>query len=317
VAARRLEVEMDGRTLSLSNLDKVLYPQAGFTKGHVVDYYTRIAPVLLPHLRGRPLTLKRYPNGVEGGHFYEKNCPRHRPPWVRTAKVWSRHNARHIDFCLAEDLPTLVWLANLADLELHTSLAVAADVTAPTILAFDLDPGPPATIVECADVALGLRELLDHVGLRAFPKTSGSKGMQVYVPLNVPATYEQTKGLALALAQVLERRMPALVVSDMKKVLRRGKVLVDWSQNDEHKTTVCVYSLRAREQPTVSTPLEWSEVEALVASRDPDELVFTTQDALARVAERGDLFAPVLDLEQALPAAAGGQGARPRPAGRG
>jgi bifunctional non-homologous end joining protein LigD len=307
---KRLDVRIDGRTLSLSNLDKLMYPEAGFTKGHVIDYYTRIAPALLPHLRGRALTLKRYPNGVEGGHFYEKQCPSHRPDWVATAAVWSRHNARTIDYCLADDLPTLVWLANLADLELHTSLALVADVKAPTMIAFDLDPGPPATIVECAQVALRLREAFDHLGLAAFPKTSGSKGMQVYVPLNTPATYDETKSFALGLAQLLERRHPELVVSDMKKTLRRGKVLVDWSQNDEHKTTVCVYSLRAREKPTASTPLAWEEVEAVVGSGDPGELDFSSEQVLERFAQRGDLFAPVLELEQTLPTAVG-SGARP------
>jgi bifunctional non-homologous end joining protein LigD len=300
--AKRLDVEIDGRVLSLSNLDKVLYPRAGFTKGQVIDYYTRVAPAVLPHLRGRPLTLKRYPDGVEGQFFYEKQSPAHRPEWVRTAAVWSRHNARTIDFTLADDLPTLVWLAQLGDLELHTSLALAADVAAPTILAFDLDPGPPATIVECARVALDLREAFDHLGMACFPKTSGSKGMQVYVPLNVPGiTYRDTKGFALALAQLLERRRPELVVSDMKKALRTGKVLVDWSQNDEHKTTVCVYSLRARERPTASTPLRWEEVEAVLESGDPEDLAFTSDETLARVAAHGDLFAGVLELEQPLP----------------
>ena len=299
---KRVEVEVDGRTLSLSNLGKVLYSAAGFTKGHVIDYYTRIAPVLLPHLRGRPLTLKRYPNGVDGEFFYEKQCPAHRPEWVRTAAIPIRTDGRVIDFCLADDLPTLVWLANLADLELHTSLARARDIKAPVILAFDLDPGEPATIVECAQVALELREVFDHLGLAGFPKTSGSKGMQVYVPLNTPHTYEQTKPFELALAQLLERRHPELVVSDMKKSLRTGKVLVDWSQNDEHKTTVGAYSLRARERPTVSTPLRWEEVEAVAASGEPEQLAFTSDDVLARVAEHGDLFAPVEELEQELPA---------------
>ena len=300
---KRLEVDIDGHRLSLSNLDKVFYPETGFTKGQVIDYYTRIAPVLLGHLRGRPLTLKRYPNGVTGTYFYEKQCPGHRPDWVVTAPVWSRHNSRTIDFCLADDLQTLVWLANLADLELHTSLALAVDVTAPTVVAFDLDPGPPATIVECAEVALRLREAFEHLGLEAFPKTSGSKGMQVYVPLNTPATYAQTKPFARGIAQVLERRHPELVVSDMKKTLRTGKVLVDWSQNDEHKTTVNVYSLRARERPTVSTPLHWEEVEGVLESGDPETLAFTSDAGLARVAEHGDLFAPVIELEQELPTA--------------
>jgi bifunctional non-homologous end joining protein LigD len=300
--AKRLDVEIDGHVLSLSNLDKVLFPRAGFTKGQVIDYYTRIAPAVLPHLRGRPLTLKRYPDGVDGPFFYEKQSPAHRPEWVRTAAVWSRHNARTIEYTLADDLPTLVWLAQLGDLELHTSLALARDVGEPTILAFDLDPGPPATIVECARVALDLRDAFDHLGMAAFPKTSGSKGMQVYVPLNVPGvTYADTKSFALGLAQLLERRRPELVVSDMKKSLRTGKVLVDWSQNDEHKTTVCVYSLRARERPTVSTPLHWEEVEAVMESGDPEDLAFTTDDTLARVAEHGDLFAPVAELEQPLP----------------
>jgi bifunctional non-homologous end joining protein LigD len=299
-AAKRLEVEIDGRVLSLSNLAKVMYPAVGFTKGQVVDYYTRIAPAVLPHLRGRPLTLKRYPDGVEGQFFYEKNCPAHRPAWVPTAPV--RLASKTIDFCLADDLPTLVWLAQIGDLELHTSLAKAVDVECPTILAFDLDPGPPATIVECARVALELRHVFDHLGMQAFPKTSGSKGMQVYVPLNVPGvTYDDTKPFAQGIAQLLERRDPKLVVSDMKKSLRTGKVFVDWSQNDEHKTTVSVYSLRARERPTVSTPISWDEVEAVTRSGDPEDLTFTSDDVLARVAEHGDLFAPVAVLEQPLP----------------
>jgi bifunctional non-homologous end joining protein LigD len=315
--AKRLDVDIDGRVLSLSNLDKVLYPKTGFTKGQVIDYYTRIAPAVLPHLRGRPLTLKRYPDGVEGPFFYEKQSPAHRPEWVRTAAVWSRHNARTIDYTLADDLATLVWLAQLGDLELHTSLALARGVGEPTILAFDLDPGPPATIVECAQVALDLREAFDHLGMTAFPKTSGSKGMQVYVPLNVPGvTYDDTKSFALGLAQLLERRRPELVVSDMRKSQRTGKVLVDWSQNDEHKTTVCVYSLRARERPTVSTPLYWEEVEAALGPGDPEDLAFTTDETLARVAEHGDLFAPVAELEQPLPSGSPTRPARTRGGGR-
>ena len=299
---KRLEVQIDGRTLSLSNLDKLMYPEAGFTKGHVIEYYTRIAPVLLGHLRDRPLTLKRYPDGVEGPYFYEKQCPSHRPDWVPTTVIGSsRARDGRINFCLANDLPTLVWLANLADLELHTALATAADYSRPTVIAFDLDPGPPATIVECAEVALELRTVFDHLGMEAFPKTSGSKGMQVYVPLNTPVGYGQTSGFARALAQLLERRRPELVVSDMKKSLRKGKVLVDWSQNTQHKTTVCVYSLRARPRPTASTPLLWEEVEAVIDSGDPDDLVFTSGDVLERVSEHGDCFAGVLELEQRLP----------------
>jgi bifunctional non-homologous end joining protein LigD len=261
-----------------------------------------VSPALLPHLRGRPLTLKRYPDGVEGPHFYEKQCPSHRPPWVQTvAADSSRARGGQIDFCLANDLPTLVWLANLADLELHASLALGEDYTRPTVLAFDLDPGAPATIVECAEVALELRTVFEHLGLEAFPKTSGSKGMQVYVPLNTPVSYSDTSAFAKAIAQLLERRNPKLVVSEMAKTLRKGRVFVDWSQNARHKTTVCVYSLRALAQPTVSTPLTWDEVEAVTESRDPDDLVFTAPQVVERVAEHGDLFAPVVELEQTLP----------------
>ena len=293
--AKRQEIDVEGRTLSLSNLDKVLYPEAGFTKGHVIDFYTRVSPVLLPHLRGRPLTLKRYPNGVDATYFYEKQCPSHAPDWVRTARIGD------INFVLCEDLPTLVWLANLADLELHTSLAHADAYDSPTVIAFDLDPGPPATIVECAEVALELRMIFEHLGMQAFPKTSGSKGMQVYVPLNSPTSYGVTRPFARGLAELLERRRPELVVSEMKKSVRGGKVFVDWSQNTSFKTTVNVYSLRARPQPTVSTPLRWEEVEAVTASRDPDDLVFTAAEVLERVAEHGDLFAGVVELRQTLP----------------
>ena len=294
--AKRLQVDVAGHRLSLSNLDKVLYPQAGFTKGQVIDYYTRIAPFVLPHLRGRALTLKRYPNGVDAPFFYEKQCPKHRPDWIRTER------AADIDFCVCDDLPTLVWLANLADLELHPSLALIADPAAPVILAFDLDPGPPATIVECAEVAVRLRTALRAIGLECFPKTSGSKGMQVYAPLGPGATYKQTRAVSHAVARALERAEPDLVVSEMKKSVRTGKVFVDWSQNAEHKTTVGVYSLRAMPRPTVSTPLRWDEVEAVLVSRDPEDLVFTSDAVLARVAEHGDLFAPVADLHQSLPA---------------
>lgn len=300
-----VEVTVDGKDLTLSNLGKVFYPQTGFTKGQVVDYYTRIAPVLLPHLRDRPLTLKRYPNGVEGKFFYEKECPSHRPPWVRTKKVESRGSTKdrtHVNFCVCDDLATLVWAANLADLELHTSLSRVGRMARPTTLAFDLDPGAPATIVECGKVALWLRHLCADLGLEGFPKTSGSKGLQVYIPLNNDdVTYKQTKPFALAIAELLEKHHPELVVSNMKKDLRRGKVLVDWSQNDQHKTTVNVYSLRAKERPTVSTPVTWKEVERVVKSRDPEKLAFTSDEVLKRVAKDGDLFSPVLELEQALP----------------
>ena len=295
--ARRVSVEVEGRELSLSNLDKVMYPEVGFTKGQVIDYYTRIAPVLLPHLAERPLTLKRYPNGVEGGHFYEKQCPSHRPDWVRSEPV--DLSSKTINFCICDDLPTLVWLANLADLELHPSLSKVPEVERPTVMAFDLDPGPGTGLAECCDVALMLRDALVALGLDCFPKTSGSKGIQVYVPLNVDdVDYDQgTKRFSNALARYLESAHPKLIVSSQKKELRKNKVLIDWSQNDEHKTTVGVYSLRARERPTVSTPLAWDEVEAGA----PDALVFEADDVLERVDEHGDLFAPVAELRQSLP----------------
>jgi bifunctional non-homologous end joining protein LigD len=289
------QVDVGGRRVGLSNLDKVLYPEVGFTKGQVIDYYTRVAPVLLPHLTARALTMKRYPNGVEGEFFYEKQRPAFTPEWVHTAPIQT--GERLIDFILADDLATLVWLANLADLEMHPSLACARSPNRPTVMAFDLDPGPPATIEECREVAVLLRETFAQLGLECFPKTSGSKGMQLYVPLNTPdVTYEDTKPFAHAIAQILERQHGDLIVSSQKKALREGKVLIDWSQNDRHKTTVAVYSLRARERPTASTPLTWKEVED--TSRT---LLFEAYDVLDRVREHGDLFAPVLELEQELP----------------
>jgi bifunctional non-homologous end joining protein LigD len=294
-------VQVDGRSLKLSNLDKVLYPDVGFTKGQVIDYFVRIAPALLPHLEGRPLTMKRYPNGVGGMFFYEKNCPAHRPEWVKTVKVWSEGNNRWMDYCLIEDLPTLVWAANLADLELHTSLSLGKEIMRPTFIVFDLDPGPPADIVLCCQVGLWVRDIFANLGLQSFAKTSGSKGLQIYVPLNTPTSYDETKPFAHELARVLERQHPDLVVSDMKKALRNGKVFVDWSQNDDHKTTVCVYSLRAKERPTVSTPVKWEEVEACLKKRNAKLLVFDSDQVLARVKEHGDLFAPVLHLKQKLP----------------
>jgi bifunctional non-homologous end joining protein LigD len=295
------EVEVDSRSLKLTNLDKVLYPATGFTKGDLIDYYSRVADVLLPHLHDRPLTLKRYPDGVEGEYFYEKQCPSHRPDWVAVASIPSRGKERDIDYCLANDLPTLVWLGNLADLELHTSLSLADRIERPTMLVFDLDPGPPAGVLECAEVALWLRGLFAHLDLETLVKTSGSKGLQAYVPLNAPVTYGDTKPFAKAVADLLAKQNPDRVVSRMTKQLRRGKVFVDWSQNDEHKTTVSVYSPRALDRPTVSTPLEWEEVEAAVGEGRAERLTFDTEQVLERVAQRGDLFAPALTLTQELP----------------
>lgn len=296
--AKAAELEVDGRPVKLSNPAKVLFPQTGFTKKDYVEYVLRIADVLLPHLAGRPLTLKRYPNGVQGTFFYEKNAPSHRPGWVRTIR------AGDIDYVLAEDRATLAWLANLADLELHTPMARGEDVARPTQMVFDLDPGPGTSIVECCRVGELLEGMLGGLSLACHAKTSGSKGLQVYVPLNHPdATYAQTKGFSKAVAELLEREEQALVVSRQTKAIRRGKVLVDWSQNDEAKTTVCVYSVRARERPTVSAPVTWDEVRACAASGDPEQLAFTTDEVLARVRRDGDLFAPVLSTVQQLPAA--------------
>jgi bifunctional non-homologous end joining protein LigD len=305
-------VEVEGKHLSLTNLDKVLYPAAGFTKGQVIDYYARIAPALLPHLAGRPLTLKRYPEGVDKEYFFEKNATKHRPDWVKTAPIWSEGNQRNVNYILANDLPTFVWIANLAGIELHPSLSLAKDISSPRSMVFDLDPGPPANIVQCCQVGMWLREIFEHFGLQSFPKTSGSKGLQIYVPLNSPTSYDVTKAFAHALARLLENEHRELVVSDMKKQLRVGKVFVDWSQNDEHKTTISVYSLRARERPTVSTPVKWDEVELVLKKKDATLLVFEAGQALDRVQKVGDLFEPVLTLKQKLPKLTGIAEAAPR-----
>ena len=297
-----LEVVADGRLLKLSNWDKVLFPRIGFTKGDLIAYYARIAPAVLPHLHDQPLTLKRYPDGVDAEYFYEKQSPSHRPDWVHTARIGS------IDYTLAQDRPTLVWLANLADIELHTSLAPAQAPDRPTMMVFDLDPGEGAGLLECCEVALVVHGLFDQLGLTSAAKTSGSKGMQVYVPLGGGATYEQTKPFARRVAELLEQRLPALVVSRMTRRLRAGKVLVDWSQNDAHKTTVTVYSVRAastlqfaRDRPSVSAPVSWDEVQRARDDADPAQLSFDTEQVLTRVQERGDLFAPALAGGQELP----------------
>lgn len=294
-------VQIEGRTLKLSNLEKPMFPEVGFTKAHVIDYYRRIAPALLPHLEGRPVTLKRYPDGVDGEFFYEKECPSHAPEWVRTVDVYSETRQGPIHFCVIDDLPTLVWAANLADLEMHTYLARGNDPLAPTMMVFDLDPGPGTDVTDCAAVGLRLRDMLEDLHLESFFKTSGSKGAQLYVPLNTPANYDDTKAFARALGEILERETPRTVTTNMRKSEREGRVFVDWSQNDDHKTTVCVYSLRARAEPTVSTPLTWAEVRRIAESGDPSLARFLPEEALARVAERGDLFAPVLTLQQSLP----------------
>lgn len=293
-------MEIGGRTLSVSNLAKVLFPEAGFTKADVIQYYVDVAEWLLPHLRDRALTLKRYPNGVTGAYFYEKRCPPHRPPWLKTAEIATSNGDRKIDYCIINDLASLVWAANLADLELHVSLALESNPDCPTALVFDLDPGPPADIVQCSKVAIWLREKLAAHDLNGFPKTSGSKGLQIYVPLNSPTSFKQTKACAKELAGQLAAEHPASVVAVMAKDARKGKVFIDWSQNDRHKTTVCAYSLRGKPQPTVSTPVAWREVEDCLRKNEPHRLVFTSDDVLARVRKQGDLFEPVLRLKQRL-----------------
>lgn len=293
------EIDVDGRAVRVSNLHKVLYPEAGFTKAAVIDYYARIADVLLPHLRQRPVTLKRYPDGVNAEFFYEKNAPKHRPAWLKTAPVFSETRGGEIDYCLLNDRPSLVWAANLASLELHTFLHRAPRITRPESLVFDLDPGAPATLVECCRVGLLVRRLFTELGLETLAKTSGSKGLQVFVPLNTATTYEKTKPFALAVAERLRELEPARIVSRMQKNLRVGKVLIDWSQNDEHKTTVSVYSLRAKSRPTVSTPVKWTEVAK--CARTGDAMSFDTAQVLKRVRTHGDLFEPLLTLRQRLP----------------
>ncbi len=286
-------MDVEGHQLPLTNLEKVLYPEVGFTKGQVLDYYSRIAPVLLPHLAGRALTRKRYPDGVEGQVFFEKNAPRGTPDWVRVVELPSPGSSKGretISYTVIEGLAGLMWTANLASLELHTHMWRVGEPS-PDMVVFDLDPGPPATIVECCEVALLLRPVLQADGLEPYVKTSGSKGMQLYARADAFGSSEETSAYAKGLAQRFEKSHPDLVLHRMTKALRPGKVLVDWSQNSAAKTTVTVYSLRAREHPTVSTPITWDEVEACTS---PEDLVFTTDDVLARVAEHGDLFAPLL-----------------------
>jgi len=296
------QVEVEGRELRLTNLDKVLYPKTGFTKGEMVDYYAKVAPAIVPHLSGRAVTLRRFPEGVEDldAAFFEKRCPKHRPKWVKTARVTVEKGK--IDFCVCDSLPTLVWMAQLAAIELHPSLSLSRAPKRPTVLVFDLDPGPPADVVDCCRVGLRLRELLAQVELESFIKTSGSKGMQLYVPLNTKVTYEETRPFGQAIAQVVAKQTPETVLAKMgKKTDRSGKLLIDWYQNNERKTTISVYSLRARERPTVSTPVTWEEVEAAADSGDGSSLVFEPGEVLERIEQHGDLFAPVLKLKQELP----------------
>lgn len=293
-----VQVAVGERTLSLSNLDKVMYPEIGFTKSQVIDYYARIAPAMLPHVSERCMTLRRWPDGVDGESFFNKRCPAHRPDWVDVS-LGPGDRGGDIGYCRIDEPAALVWTANLAAIELHAPMARAVDIEQPAILVFDLDPGPPAAMTECCQVALELRDVLAAVELEAFSKTSGSKGLQVYVPLNSPHTHDQASSFAKAAGQLLAKQHPDRILVEMNKPLRTGKVFVDWSQNSRHKTTIAAYSLRARPTPTVSTPVTWDEV---ARSADGEPLSFTSDEVLARVDEFGDLFAPVAELVQSLPA---------------
>jgi bifunctional non-homologous end joining protein LigD len=299
---KKTTLKVGGRSLQVSNLEKVMYPAVGFTKADVIQYYIQAAPYILPHLRNRPLTLKRYPDGVEGEHFYEKNAPSHTPAWVKTVLVPRKTSAGDIRYILAGNTATLAWAANLASLEMHVLLAKAPKIGQPSALVFDLDPGEPASVLDCARVSLWLRERLEMHGLDSRVKSSGSKGLQLYVPLNTAVTYEQTRPFARALAESLKDEHPDRVESDMAKRLRTGKVFIDWSQNSESKTTVCVYSLRAkRDRPFVSMPFTWEEVERACAENNADLFYLEAEAALARLKDVGDLFEPVLTLRQRLP----------------
>ncbi|MEA3136998.1 MAG: bifunctional non-ous end joining protein LigD [Thermoplasmata archaeon] len=297
----RYPLTIEGRQVDLTNPDKVFYPETGFTKAQVVDYYVRVAPALLPHLEDRPLSLKRYPHGVGGAYFYQKQAPEHKPDWLKTTPVWSEERDDDIDYCLANDLPSLVWLANAADLEMHTFMHKWQDLTRPTQVAFDLDPGPGADALTCGKVALMLKERLDAKKLKSFVKVSGSKGVQMHVPVNTPCTYEDTKRVSKGLAFELAKEFPKEVTALMRKELREGKVFIDWSQNDEHKTTVCVYSMRGTPTPSIAAPLTWDELTDAVLSEDIKRLRFTPEKVLARVKKMGDLFEDVETLKQKLP----------------
>ncbi|MBT0664406.1 non-homologous end-joining DNA ligase [Geobacter pelophilus] len=294
-------VEIDGNRLALSNLEKELYPAYGFTKAQVLEYYRRIAGFILPHLHDRALTLKRYPQGVGGEFFFEKRCPSHRPSWVQTAGI-SRDGGEPMTVCLVNDLETLLWVANLASLELHVPLARAGSPETPDALVFDLDPGEPADICDCAQVALLLREILSRLGLASWVKTSGLKGLHVFVPLNrAETTFMETKQFTKTLAVMLEKNYPELVTAKMAKELRKGKVFINWSQNDSSLTMVCVYSLRARQKPVVSFPLAWHELEILKAAGEPEMFQIGPEEALRRTENTGDLFHELLAVKQKLP----------------
>ena len=301
MAGKKTPITIGNRKLELSNLDKVFYPATGFTKGDVIDYYRNVSAALIPHLKDRPLTLKRYPNGVAEQFFYEKQCPKHRPDWLTTVRIPRQKDDKILDYCVINNQAGLVWTANLASIELHVSLARTRELVRPTAMVFDLDPGPGTDVVDCGEVALWFRDTLEELGLVSFVKTSGSKGLQVFVPLNTKVTYDDTRPFANALAKELEAADPKGVTTSMKKAERPGKIFIDWSQNNFHKTTACVYSLRAKERPTASTPVDWGEVSRAVEAGDAAKLTFEAAEVLARIERHGDLFEPVLKLRQKLP----------------
>jgi bifunctional non-homologous end joining protein LigD len=288
------ELEVGGRRLRVRNLDRVVFPRAGTTKAELLSYYVAVADVMLPHLRERLLHMHRYPEGVEGPRFWQKGCPEFRPEWMVVAPVWSRDKGETIDYCVVNELAALLWAVNIGSIELHTSLHGRHELQCPTVITFDLDPGQGAGMLQCCEVSLRLRDRLARLELESFPKTSGSKGLHVYVPLNAEISYETTKPLSRQIAELLEAQTPDAVVSRMARSLRPGRVLVDWSQNTEHKSMVCAYSVRAKERPTVSTPVRWEEVQDALDAGDPDLLRFEMDDVRARIDQHGDLFEPVL-----------------------
>jgi bifunctional non-homologous end joining protein LigD len=301
MSSKKIELRIGRQTLQISNPDKVLYPQSGFTKSDVIAYYTDIAGTILPYLGDRALTLKRYPDGVEKPFFYEKHCPDHRPDFVQTVNVESERNEGGISYCTVRDAATLIWVANLASLELHVLLFRAGKPDRPTMIVFDLDPGAPADVLDCARVALDFREMLKHFGLESFVKTSGSKGLHIMVPVNTAVKFEQSKPMAHAMAMLMEKADPKRVTTNMKRDLRGGKVFIDWSQNDEHKTTVCAYSLRGTARPSVSTPISWVELSKAVKAGDAEAFAFTPKQVVDRVKRKGDLLEPLLTMKQKLP----------------
>jgi bifunctional non-homologous end joining protein LigD len=297
------ELAVSGRHLAIRNLERVVFPQTGTTKGELLAYYASIGEVMLPHLRERLLHMHRYPEGVEGPRFWQKGCPEYRPEWMPVAPVWSREKGEHIEYCVVNELAGLLWAVNIGSIELHTSLHLRQDLHRPTVLAFDLDPGERTTILHCCEVALRIRELFAGMGLDGYPKTSGSKGLQVYVPLGGEVSYEYTKPASRRIAEHLEAQAPDEIVSRIARTARAGRVLIDWSQNTEHKSMVCVYSVRAKQRPTVSTPITWNELEGALEAGEPHALTFEMGDVRERVAKYGDLFAPVLSQRQELPGA--------------